>query len=67
MPSTNENIKAAQKMILDNRRITIGEIADEVGIGSVYAKNFYGCFRHVKCGNEDFSKSTSLYIDTVIP
>ena len=30
--TTNENIEAVQKMILDNRRITIKEVADDVGI-----------------------------------
>ena len=29
---THENIKAVKKMILDNRRITIKEVADDVGI-----------------------------------
>ena len=31
-PTTNENIEAVKKMILDNRRITIREIANYVGI-----------------------------------
>ena len=30
--TTDENIEAVKKMILDNRRITIGELADDVGI-----------------------------------
>ena len=29
---TDENIKAIKKMISDNRRITISEVADDVGI-----------------------------------
>ena len=29
---TNENIEAVKKMILDNRRISIREVADDVGI-----------------------------------
>ena len=29
---TDENIEAMKKMILDNRRITIKEVADDVGI-----------------------------------
>ena len=33
--TTNENIEAVKKMILDNRRITIGEVADDVGISFV--------------------------------
>ena len=30
--TTAENIEAMKKMILDNRRATIGELADDVGI-----------------------------------
>ena len=30
--TTDENIEAVKKMILDNRRITIREVADDVGI-----------------------------------
>ena len=30
--STDENIEAVKQMILDNRRITISEVADDVGI-----------------------------------
>ena len=30
--TTDENIEAVKKMILDNRRITIKEVADDVGI-----------------------------------
>ena len=30
--TTNENIEAAKKMILNNRRINISEVADDVGI-----------------------------------
>ena len=30
--TTDENIKAVKEMILDNRRITIGEVADDVDI-----------------------------------
>ena len=29
---TDENIEAVKKMILDNRRITIREVADDIGI-----------------------------------
>ena len=32
MSKTDENIEAGKKMILDNRRITTREIADDVGI-----------------------------------
>ena len=30
--TTDENIEAVKKMILDNRRITVREVADAVGI-----------------------------------
>ena len=30
--TTNENIEAVKKIILDNRRITVREVADDVGI-----------------------------------
>ena len=30
--ATDENIKAVKKMILDNRRITIRDVAEDVGI-----------------------------------
>ena len=30
--TTDENIEAVKKIILDNRRITIREVADDVGI-----------------------------------
>ena len=30
--TTDENIEAVKKMILDNRRITTGEVADDVSI-----------------------------------
>ena len=32
MSTTNENIEAVKKMILDNLRITIKEVADDIGI-----------------------------------
>ena len=47
---TDENIEAVKKMILDNRRITIRKVADEVGI------SFGSCFKHETCGSEDCSK-----------
>ena len=31
-PITDENIEAVKKIILDNRRITIREVADDIGI-----------------------------------
>ena len=55
--ATDENIKAVKKMILDNHRITIRKIADDVGISAeLMPSNFYGCFRHEMCGYEDYSK-----------
>ena len=55
--TTDENIEAIKKMILDNRRITIREVADDVGkIVRLMTSNFYGCFRHETCGSEDCSK-----------
>ena len=33
-------------MILDNRRIIIKEVADDVGISFGLPSNFYGCFGH---------------------
>ena len=30
--TTDENLKAVKKMILDNHRITIREVADDIGI-----------------------------------
>ena len=32
MPTTDETIKEVKKMILDNSRITIREVADDVGL-----------------------------------
>ena len=45
--TTDKTVKAVKKMILDNHRNTIREVADDVDIsfGSCQA-NFYGCFRH---------------------
>ena len=55
--TTDENIEAIKKMILDNRRNTIREVADDVGkIVRLMTSNFYGCFRHETCGSEDCSK-----------
>ena len=45
--TTDENIEAVKKMILDNHRITIREVADIVAISfSSISSNFYGCLRH---------------------
>ena len=48
--TTDESIEAVKKMILDNHRFTIRDLADDVGI------SFGSCqtiFRHEMCGNED--------------
>ena len=42
--------EAVKKVILDNRRIPIRDVAADVGI------NFYGCFRQEMCGSKDCSK-----------
>ena len=53
MSTTDDNIEAIKKMILDNREITIREVANDVRL---MPRNFYGCFRHETCGSEDYSK-----------
>ena len=54
--TTDEIIEAIMKMILDNRRITIREVADDVNrhIDRLIPNNFHGCFRHEKFDSEDF-------------
>ena len=56
MSTTGENIEAVKKMILDNWRITIREIADDVGLlfGS-YQANLTDIL-----GSEDCSKIAKL-------
>ena len=39
--TTDENIEAVKKMILDDRRITIREVADDVGISFGSYKAFF--------------------------
>ena len=49
--TAEENIEAVKKIILNNRRITIREVADDVAIyDRLMPSNFYGCFRHETCG-----------------
>ena len=59
-PSTSaidENIEAVKKMILNNRRITIREIGDDVGISfRSYQAFFTDIFEHETCVTEDCSK-----------
>ena len=47
--TTNENIEAVKKMILDNCRITIRKVR-------LIPSNPYECFRHETCASEDCSK-----------
>ena len=42
--ATDENIEAVKKMILNKRRITIREVADDVGYRSAHAKQFLRMF-----------------------
>ena len=44
----DENIASVKKMNLNNRRITIREIADDVDISP---SNFYACVRHETCSS----------------
>ena len=47
--TTDENIEVVKEMILDNRRITIREIADDVGISFVSSQTIFtdsSCLKH---------------------
>ena len=46
---TDENIKAGKKMILDNRRITIREFADDRGISLGSCQAIFTDFLVMKC------------------
>ena len=46
---TDENFEAVKEMILDNRRITIREVADDRHIVLLMPSHFYGYFRHEMC------------------
>ena len=52
--TTDENIEAAKKMLFDNRRITIREVAEDVV--RFMPSNFCKCFRHETCSSEDCFK-----------
>ena len=55
--TTDENIEAVKKMILDNSRITIRDVVDYAGISfGLCQAIFYGFFKHETCGEEDCSK-----------
>ena len=45
--TTDENVEAVKKIILDNHRITITEVANDVGgiTNRLMPSNFYACFR----------------------
>ena len=52
--TSNENSDAVKKMILNNHRIPIEEIADDVGnIVRLMPSKFYEYFRHETCGIEN--------------
>ena len=54
--TTDINIEAVNKMILDNRRITIREVAADVGISFGSCQAIFGCCRHETYGSKDCSK-----------
>ena len=51
--TTDENMEAVKKLILDNHRITIGEFSD-----------FYGFFGHATCCGENCSKIAKFWAKT---
>ena len=57
--TTDENIKAVKKMISD-RRITIREVADVVGISFGSCQAIFTDVIGVKCAAEDCSKFTKI-------
>ena len=56
LSTTDENIEAVKKIILDNRPITIREIADDVGISLGSCQAIFTVVRHETCGSEDCFK-----------
>ena len=55
--TTAEYIEAVKQIIVDNHRITIREVADDVGISfGSWQTDFYEYFRHERCGSEDCFK-----------
>ena len=50
MPTTDENIEAVKKMILDNRRVTIREVADVVGISFCSCQTIFADVLDMKHG-----------------
>ena len=65
--TTDENIVAVKKMILYNLRITIREVAHNVGVpfGTSMTSNFYGCFCHETGGSEDYFKIAKFCVKTM--
>ena len=51
--TTDENVEAVEKIIMENRRITIREVSDDVRISvdSCHAI-FFGCFGYETCASE---------------
>ena len=47
--TTDENIEAVKKMILDNRRIDIREVADDVGISFGSCQAIFTSVLGMKC------------------
>ena len=56
------NIVTVKKMILNNRRITIREVADNV---QFILNNFYRCFRHETYGREDCFKIAKFWTNII--
>ena len=52
MSTTDENIEAVKGMILDNRRITIREVADDVGILFGSCQAIFTCVLGMKRATE---------------
>ena len=44
VPTTDENIEVVKQMILNNRQITISEVADNIGYRSAHVKQFLKIF-----------------------
>lgn len=49
--TSDDNVKQVKKMILENHRIAIREIADDFGLSVGYAKQFFWCFSHKICSH----------------
>ena len=54
-PSTSTTVRTVKEMRLDNRRITIREVGDDV-VGEVGNAYRVACFKHETCDSEDCSK-----------